>query len=113
MRYTCPCCGYKVFSGPPGTEETCPVCGWRDDLMHLRFPLFAGRPNGISLADAQVNYAMTGFPARQYERDPEWRAIDRDVDDLADVPVDFDALAEPEDFTSLYYWLPSYWQRVP
>ncbi len=113
MRDTCPCCGYSVFSGPPGTEETCPVCNWRDDLMHLRFPLFAGAPNGTALADAQVNYALTGFPSSGYERDPDWRPIDRDVDDLPGIPVDFDALSEPEDPTTLYYWLPSYWQRVP
>jgi hypothetical protein len=113
MRYTCPCCGYRVFGGPPGTEELCPVCGWRDDLMHLRYPYFSGAPNGAALADAQVNYAMTGFPSKQYERDPDWRAIDRDVDDLPQVPVDFDALEEPADPTTLYYWLPNYWTRVP
>jgi hypothetical protein len=112
MRYTCPCCGYKVFTGSPGTEETCGVCGWRDDLMHLRFPLFAGLPNGVALADAQVNYAMTGFPSKTYERDPDWRPIDRDVDAPQALPVDFDALTQPEDPTSLYYWLPGYWQRV-
>jgi hypothetical protein len=81
--------------------------------MHLRFPYFGGQPNGIALADAQVNYAMTGFPSTQFERDPEWRAIDRDVDEFADPPVDFDGLTEPEDATVLYYWLPAYWQRVP
>lgn len=81
--------------------------------MHLRFPLFTGRPNGISLADAQVNYAMTGFPSNEHERDPDWRPIDRDVDAFPAVPVDFDSLAEPDDATTLYYWLPTYWQRVP
>lgn len=113
MRYTCPCCGYKVFGGPPGTEETCPVCGWRDDLMHLRFPLFGGLPNGIALVDAQTNYAMTGLPRDGYERDPDWRPIDREVDAPQTMPVDFDGLAEPEDATTLYYWRPEYWQRVP
>lgn len=113
MRYTCPCCGYRVFSGPPGTEELCPVCGWRDNVMHLRYPLFSGMPNGISLADAQVNHAMTGFPSNAFERDPDWRPIDRDVDELPQPPVDFDALSEPEDPMTLYYWLPSYWRNVP
>jgi hypothetical protein len=113
MRYTCPCCGYKTFSGPPGTEDTCPVCGWRDDLMHLRFPLFSGAPNGISLVDAQVNFEITGFPSKEFEHDPDWRPIDREVDDLPEIPVDFDALEEPEDPTTLYYWLPTYWARLP
>ncbi len=81
--------------------------------MHLRFPLFSGMPNGISLADAQVNYALTGFTSNQYELDPEWRALDREVDAPQALPVDFDGLAEPEDPTTLYYWLPAYWQRVP
>ncbi len=106
MRYTCPCCGYRTFSGPPGTEELCAVCSWRDDVMHLRFPQFNGRPNGMSLVDAQMNYALVGFPSEQYERDADWRAIDPDVDVFEPIPNDFDGLAEPEDTTSLYYWLP-------
>jgi hypothetical protein len=121
MRFTCPCCGYRVFAGPPGTEELCPICGWRDDLMHLRFPLFNGMPNGISLLDAQLNYSVLGakdasalktvrFPNAADERDPDWRPLDLDVDNPQPMPVDFDGLAEPEDPTSLYYWLPAYWQ---
>jgi anaerobic ribonucleoside-triphosphate reductase len=31
-RWPCPCCGYQVFTGPPGSYEICPVCGWEDDL---------------------------------------------------------------------------------
>ncbi|HZZ65552.1 MAG TPA: CPCC family cysteine-rich protein [Candidatus Baltobacteraceae bacterium] len=121
VRYTCPCCGYRVFSGPPGTEEVCPICGWCDDLMHLRFPLFNGRPNGISLIDAQANFNVIGamneaalksvrFPTDADERDPDWRPIDLDIDDPPTVPVDFDALQEPSDTTTLYYWSPAYWQ---
>ena len=121
MRYPCPCCGYLEFSGPPGTEELCPICGWRDDLMHLRFPLFNGMPNGISLVDAQLNYSILGakdagalkgvrFPTGGDTRDADWRPIDLDIDRPAEVPVDFDGLAEPEDPTTLYYWLPTYWQ---
>jgi Cysteine-rich CPCC len=120
MQYTCPCCGYRELSGPPGTEETCPICGWRDDLMHLRFPLWNGMPNGISLADAQTNYAVIGakdpgalksvrFPDERDVRDPDWRPLDLEIDDPPQVPVDFDGLAEPEDPTVLYYWLPRYW----
>ena len=121
MRFTCPCCGYRVFNGPPGTEELCPICGWRDDLMHLRFPFFNGMPNGISLIDAQMNYSVIGakdadalkgvrFPNSADERDPDWRPLDLDVDQPQEMPVDFDGLAEPQDATTLYYWLPAYWQ---
>ena len=122
-KYTCPCCGFRVFNGPPGTEEVCPICGWLDDLMHLRFPTFNGRPNGISLIDAQVNYTVIGakdaqalksvrFPDSHDERDPEWRPIDLDTDDPPQIPVDFDSLSEPEDPTTLYYWTPAYWQSA-
>ena len=116
-KYTCPCCGYRVFAGPPGTEDLCPICGWRDDLMHLRFPRFSGLPNGISLVDAQMNYSLIGamdakavngvrFPGPGDERDADWRPIDTDVDRLEDPPLDFDGLTEPEDPTTLYYWRP-------
>lgn len=122
VRYVCPCCGYRVFGAPPGSGDLCPICGWRDDLMHLRFPLFNGLPNGISLVDAQLNYSLIGgkdagalkslrFPRADEHRDPDWRPIDLDIDKPESIPVDFDALAEPEDPTSLYYWMPSYWQN--
>lgn len=118
-RYTCPCCGYRVFNAPPGSEEICAICGWRDDAMHLRFPLFNGLPNGISLLDAQLNFSVIGakdeqalrfvrFPGPHDIRDPDWRPIDLDVDRVASVPVDMDALAQPDDPTTLYYWLPRY-----
>jgi hypothetical protein len=91
--------------------------------MHLRFPAFNGMPNGISLVDAQMNYSVIGakdpsalknvrFPAAEDVRDPDWRPIDLDIDDPARLPVDFDGLPEPEDTTTLYYWLPSYWQSA-
>jgi hypothetical protein len=123
-RYTCPCCGYKTFGGPPGTEEVCPICGWLDDLMHLRFAAFNGMPNGISLVDAQMNFALIGakdpgavkhvrYPGPHDRRDPDWRPIDLDIDRLESIPVDFDALAEPEDPTAFYYWLPSYRSNLP
>jgi len=122
-RYTCPCCGYRVFSKPPGSEEICAICGWRDDLMHLRFVLFNGLPNGISLAEAQQNVAQIGakdagalgsvrFPGAGDERDEDWRPFDPEIDEAEGIPTDFDGLQEPEDPTALYYWLPTYYRRV-
>jgi len=116
MKYTCPCCGYRVFAAPPGSGDLCPICGWRDDAMHLRFPSFGGMPNAISLIDAQLNYELIGAkdpaalqsvrpPAAGDQRDPDWRPIDSDVDDVLLPPVDFDALA-PKAPHELYYWLP-------
>ena len=80
-------------------------------------------PNGISLVDAQTNYSVIGakdaqalknvrFPGPQDQVDPDWRAVDLDIDDLPPIPVDFDSLSEPEDPTTLYYWTPSYWQSA-
>ena len=117
--YTCPCCGYRVFAGPPGSEELCPICGWRDDLMHLRFVLFNGLPNGISLADAQQNFVALGakdaaslasvrFPTATDERDTDWRPFDSQVDEAESIPTDYVGLSTPDDPTEFYYWLPQY-----
>lgn len=119
--FTCPCCGFRVFASAPGSADLCPICGWRDDLMHLRFVLFSGMPNGISLVDAQQNYMTMGakdaavlkdvrFPTPSDVRDPDWRPVDLDSDDPEPIPVDFDGLAEPEDPTTLYYWRPTYFR---
>ncbi len=122
-RYPCPCCGYRVFPAPPGSAERCPICGWQDDLRQLRYALFNGPPNRISLIDAQMNYALLGakdaaalhsvrFPAPGDARDPDWRAIDLDVDNPQDVPLET-TIAEPvQDATRLYYWTPAYWQNA-
>jgi len=115
--YPGPCCGDLVFSDRPGSEKRCPICGWIDDVMQLRFPAFAAQPNHVSLVNAQRNYAAIGakdaaalpevrFADERDARDGEWRAIDSDVDDLPSVPTDFEALTVPADPTALYYWLP-------
>jgi cysteine-rich CPCC protein len=56
-RWPCPCCGYQVFTEPPGSYETCPVCGWEDDLSQLRFATTGGGANDLSLAGAQRAFA--------------------------------------------------------
>ncbi len=38
-NYPCPCCGYLVFTEPPGSYTICPICFWEDDISQLRFPL--------------------------------------------------------------------------
>jgi hypothetical protein len=58
-RFPCPCCGYLAFSGPPGTHEFCPICGWEDDLSQLRFPGLSGA-NKISLKVAQKIFVAFG-----------------------------------------------------
>jgi hypothetical protein len=115
-QFTCPCCGYLVFMGPPGTDEICPVCGWQDDVSHLRFPKCGGGANEPSLIEAQKNFATFGVsdprrrltsnraPHPRERRDGAWRPIEE-----VDLPPDADGVVEgqpsyPAEHTELYYW---------
>jgi hypothetical protein len=108
-QFPCPCCGYLVFIGPPGTDEICPVCVWQDDVSQLRFPKCGGGANKPSLIDAQKNFLSLGVGnpaggASCPSRDVAWRPIEH-----ADLPPDADGHFEgrpsyPADLTELYYW---------
>jgi hypothetical protein len=109
-KYTCPCCGYKVFEETPGSDDICPICFWHDDLIDLETMYEPMGPNKVSLEQAQKNYAEFGAkekrlvenvrPATNFEKDENWRMLDR----IKDTPKDIDPEAkEPSD---LYYW---YW----
>lgn len=81
MKYTCPCCGFKVFDEPPGSYEICEVCGWEDDAVQLANPCSGGGANGESLAEAQDNFQSTPEAdlneifAEGTERDAKWRPL--------------------------------------
>ncbi|GKW45859.1 CPCC family cysteine-rich protein [Planococcus sp. NCCP-2050] len=61
MNYTCPCCGYKTLNEePPGTYEICGICYWEDDAVQFHDPDYEGGANGVSLRQAQRNYAAFG-----------------------------------------------------
>ena len=60
-----PCCGHLVHEREPGFHQTCPICGWEDDLAQLRFPLMPGSSNTVSLLDAQQNYRDYGASERR------------------------------------------------
>ena len=64
VQFPCPCCGYLVFSGTPGTDEICPICGWQDDVSQLRDPSSSGGANEPSLIEAQMNLANFGASTR-------------------------------------------------
>jgi hypothetical protein len=49
-KFPCPCCGHLVHDREPGFHQTCPICGWEDDLSQLRFPLMPGSSNTVCLA---------------------------------------------------------------
>jgi hypothetical protein len=74
-KYTCPCCGFFVFSEPPGSNEICSICGWEDDGVQLRYPGMSGGANSESLYHCQTNaledYQIDVMEAEVVARDPE------------------------------------------
>jgi hypothetical protein len=117
--YPCPCCGYLVFEGPPGSDDICMICFWEDDASQLRFPQLGDQTNFVPLAEAQRNYAQFGAiearfagdvrkPTEADARDPEFRAIEAGDSFEAD-PTDEGG---PSDPTALYYWRPTFWRKA-
>src|SRR5215472_13672516 len=97
LRYTCPCCGFIVFTQPPGSYEACPVCQWQDDAAQLEFATTcADEPNGRTLYDAQRAVVPSKLASR-YERDPTWRPIDRAIDRFEDFDGPRDRRAPDEE----------------
>jgi len=77
--YPCPACGFLVFGEPPGSYDICPVCGWEDDHVQLRFPGMSGGANKSSLFAHQLA-AISKFPlpcniASGFRRTPDWRPL--------------------------------------
>lgn len=118
----CPCCGY-LTSSSPGSHDICPICAWEDDLSQLRFTEGRG-VNGISLIEAQENFAAFGAckkralkwtrpPGVKDVREPGWRPIDLAKDHIERQPPDVDQGSEtyPGDLTQLYYWRSTYWRH--
>lgn len=80
LIHPCPACGFRVFTGASGSEETCPVCGWIDDYLQLAHPDFMlGANSGLSLREAQT-IALTACPVSErvmgtFFRDSHWRPL--------------------------------------
>ena len=122
--YPCPCCGYMVFGGPPGSYEICPICFWEDDAVELEFATSEiGGANALPLARAQSNYARIGAcdprsgshvrpPRGDEPRDPLWRPVDAERDVFEDIADPARARAPANDET-LYYWRPAFWRLRP
>lgn len=115
-RYTCPCCGYMVFSEPPGSYEICPICFWEDDNIQLSDFNMAGGANKVSLLEGQKNYEKFGAveerliryvrkPTNMDIKDKTWRKINekKDIIDTLEPSGDY-KLTQPEDFIKPYYW---------
>ena len=121
-KWPCPCCGYLVFDEPPGSYDICPICFWEDDSSQLRFMRTRGA-NHVSLIEAQQNYASLGaceervkpfvrLPQPEERRDPEWRPVDVEADNIEDPVPGFDyGRSYPKDESVFYYWRATYWRR--
>lgn len=123
-KFPCACCGYRVNAMPPGYHETCPICGWEDDLTQLRFVNMPGSSNRVSLRKAQINFIEYGaseklgqhavrHPYQDDTRDDEWRPVDPAKDNIEEPTSGIDyATSYPLDTTKLYYWRHTYWRRI-
>jgi Cysteine-rich CPCC len=109
-KYPCPACGFLVFD-EIDTYKFCPVCDWMDELSALRFATDASaHGKGVSLLEHQRRW-VAEHPAppketvERFARDPTWRPIDLDVDEI-EVPVDgVDyGMTYFNDPTAYYYW---------
>jgi uncharacterized Zn finger protein (UPF0148 family) len=119
-KYTCPCCGYRVFEEEPGSFGICPICYWEDELKQLRYPKEKGA-NKVSLVEAQLNYEEHGAsdldlkifvrkPNGNDEKDEKWRKIDLKKDKIAEKKEGgMDSVnIYPIETTRLYYWEENY-----
>ncbi|CEG21509.1 hypothetical protein BN1080_00420 [Planococcus massiliensis] len=90
MKYTCLCCGYNTLDEePPGTYEICGICYWEDDSVQFADPDYEGGANGVSLRQAQRNYAAFGAcdrasiesvrkPNEKDVKDPHWTVVKKE-----------------------------------
>jgi len=61
VRYPCPCCDYLTFTrAPSGSDATCPVCQWEDDIIQLRDLDYSDGPNRTSLREARASFRRMG-----------------------------------------------------
>ncbi|WP_327150156.1 CPCC family cysteine-rich protein [Nocardia sp. NBC_01329] len=120
-RYPCPSCGHHVFDETPGSFDICSVCTWEDDRVQLRWPTIPGGANRISLVEAQRNYrdfsacddrgrTHARSPEADEPLDPAWRPIDPARDHFEDPRTGL-RQPWPDDPTTLYWWLPTFWRR--
>ncbi|WP_092978661.1 CPCC family cysteine-rich protein [Actinopolyspora lacussalsi] len=117
--YPCPCCGRLVHDQPPGSYLICPVCGWEDDLIQLRWPHRTRGANRSSLVEAQYSQEVKSAcnfclgvkgcdPDRCWPSDPGFRFIDLDVDNFESLETVENEW--PKDRTRLYWWRRTFWR---
>jgi hypothetical protein len=121
-KYTCPCCGYKVFEQGPGSFEICPICYWEDEAKQLRYPQESGA-NKFSLIESQENFEKYGVSnlelkvfvrpiSENDQKDKKWHKIDLKKDKVVAKKEDREKInIYPDDLTKLYYWEENYLQE--
>jgi hypothetical protein len=110
MPYPCPACGFEVFPEPPGSYDNCPICGWEDDDVQLRFPTMAGGANKQSLLEFQTRLIrllpLDVATHGAYCRCSDWRPLtQQDCTDTKGMPtngIEYFEAAGTED--PQYYW---------
>jgi len=114
-KYTCVCCGHRVFS-VLFNFEICSVCGWEDDPLQIRFPMEKGA-NKVSLVEAQINLIKMGViykgflnfgSGEKFEKDTGWRMLDKQ-DKFHRKDKQVNEIDYPMDMATLYYWKDDYW----
>lgn len=114
QRFTCPCCGYRTLTEPPGSYEICKVCLWEDDPVQLLDPGFRGGANKPSLMECQANYlhicaseerflGNVCAPTVTETRDPDWRPAHASDLRRSRTPRDL-SVAESKRVETWYYW---------
>ncbi|PND40122.1 hypothetical protein C1O66_01675 [Paucibacter aquatile] len=107
--FPCPSCGFLVFGEPPGSYESCELCGWEDDHVQLANPTMGGGANKRSLVQSQL-LALQRFPVGvsvfgSILRAPGWRPLRPEEVEPARSPANgseyFDAAAGD---APSYYW---------
>ena len=110
MLYPCPACGFEVFIDSVGSYDICPICGWEDDAVQLRFPFMRGGANGICLFEWQQNiiqnYPLNISEFKEYQRDKLWRPLTEkdNADDNSFPKTGFDYFLAIGEENPNYYW---------
>ena len=108
--YPCPCCGFLMFSEPPGSYVICALCGWEDDHVQLAYPAMRGGANGESLLESQLA-ALQKYPLeiksfRGIERAPQWRPLrESDLETCREPTNGLSYFHAAGSVRPTYYWL--------
>jgi hypothetical protein len=77
-------------------------------------PSLKGQQNYIAFGACQEHCKLhVRRPAPDEVREPEWRVVNPDIDNIEDSTKMSYKTSYPDDSSQLYYWRPTYWRRTP